>query len=86
MLDWLRRRKKVSVAVPSGETIELEGLETWQVTWTSRHGNFSSCTSPVGKLFTNEEDARTFANALADAFELVKFDYAIESISVEKIE
>lgn len=86
MLDWLRRRKKVPVSVPSGETVELEGLETWQVTWIARYGEWQGNTSPVGKLFTNEEDARTFANALADAFELVKFDYAIESISVEKIE
>lgn len=85
MLEWLRRRKKVPVSVPSGETVELEGLETWQVTWNRRYGEWNGNISPVGKLFTNEDDARAFANALADAFELVQFDYAVESISVEKV-
>jgi hypothetical protein len=67
--------KTVDVTIPSGETIDLEGVETWQVTWLTRHGQGIgpdyTRTRPKGQLFTNKKDAVAFANALRDAYDLV---------------
>lgn len=68
--------KTVDVTIPSGQTVDLEGLETWQVTWLTRHGQGLphpdyTRTRPKGQLFTNKRDAIAFANALKDAYDLV---------------
>lgn len=63
--------KKI-IKAPSGESVELEGLETWMVRWTSRHGEFHSETKPQVQVFTNAEDAEHFAKSLRDAFALIK--------------
>lgn len=76
------------VPVPSGETINLEGLETWQVTWIKRFPGISAKFpghAPVGQLFTNREDAYAFKNALEDAYALVKNTADPQYIKVEKM-
>lgn len=63
---------KKTIEAPSGESVELEGLHTWMVRWTSRHGQFQSETKPQVQAFTNLEDAEHFAKSLRDAFALIK--------------
>lgn len=63
---------------------ELEGLETWIVSWTARYGTFSSDTRPVAQFFTNKSDATDFAKALEDAFTLVQNSSSDSYVSVDK--
>lgn len=79
----------VPIEVPTDERHVLEGVETWQVTWMARSGQFegaphlTNCTS-VGQLFTNEPAAREFEKALYDAFALVKDTVTPSTIKVGK--
>lgn len=67
-MNWFKKL----VSAPSGQTVNLEGLETWMVSWTSRHGVYSCDTRLQFQAFTNSEDAEHFAQSLRDAFRLVK--------------
>ena len=51
---------------------EVPVYEAWEVRWTSRHGQFASDTQPEARLFPDEQSAREFADALRDAFKLIK--------------
>lgn len=76
------------VPVPSGETINLEGLQTWQVTWIKRMPGINVKYpeyAPIGQLFTNEDDAYAFKSALEDAYALVKNTADPQHIKVEKM-
>lgn len=77
------------VPIPSGEIINLEGLETWQVTWNRRYTNGMGARhtnhEPVGQLFTNKEDALAFSQALLDAYALVRNTIDDQFIKVEKM-
>lgn len=77
------------VPIPSGETINLEGLETWQVTWNRRYtaglGARHTNHEPVGQLFTNKADAIAFSHALLDAYALVRNTIDPEFVKVEKM-
>lgn len=88
MMGWFKR-KVVPVDIPSGETVELEGLETWQVTWVLRRSSGLGLRhtehEPVGQLFTNEVDAEAFADALRDAYALVRNTIDSTAIKVTKI-
>lgn len=96
MLGWGRNKaakatdgKTVDVTIPSGETVDLQGLETWQVTWQRRYsagmGFRHTSHEPVGQLFTNEQAARDFAKALRDAYALVRNTIDPEGIKVERV-
>lgn len=83
--------KTVDVTIPSGQTINLEGLETWQVTWLTRNsGGFSdpnhTRTKPKGQLFTNKDDAKAFAEALVNAYVLVGNTVDGEYVTYERVE
>lgn len=77
------------VPVPSGETVNLEGLETWQVTWNRRYssglGARHTNHAPVGQLFTNRDDALAFKQALLDAYALVRNTIDPDYVEVEKV-
>jgi hypothetical protein len=60
------------IFVPTEEKQELIAYESWTVRWNARQGNYSSDLTPVAEVFTNKEDARTFANALKEAFKLIR--------------
>lgn len=81
--------KTVPVEVPTDDRQVLEGIETWQVSWMGRSGSWSNRvdltqTHPIGKLFTNEADAREFEKALRDAYKLVNDTITPNSIKVGK--
>lgn len=82
--------KTVDVTIPSGQTIDLQGLETWQVTWNARVsmglGAEHSRIRPKGQLFTNRTDAYAFAEALKNAYLLVDNTIDIKYIEVERLE
>lgn len=76
------------VPVPSGETINLEGLETWQVTWVARTpGNSVNFPNHAlrSQAFINRDDAYAFKRALEEAYELVKNTADPKYIKVEKM-
>lgn len=78
--------KVKSIFIPDCDNkVELEGLETWMVTWNSRYGHGGIYTKIVGQAFTNKHDAEKFANYLIEAFELIKNPVDIESIKLEKM-
>lgn len=68
VIMWL---KKLS-APESNETREIDAVQTWEVRWRSRHGEFSSDTQPEIEVFPSEMDAQAFAKSLANAFDLIR--------------
>lgn len=67
-MSWLRKK----VEAPSGQTVELDGLETYVVRWTSRYGEFSHQTQSEAQAFISKQDAEHFAQQLRNAFKLIK--------------
>lgn len=47
------------------------GVETWIVEWTSRHGAYSDSTKQRFQAFTNKKDANDFADSIRRANELI---------------
>lgn len=64
LFKWLK--------IPTGATKEVKAYENWAVRYTSRVGNCSWDVKPEAEFFTNEQDARDFAEQLRAAFKLVK--------------
>lgn len=72
--------------VPSSTDVrELESVQTWEVRWTSRHGDFSTDIKAEMEVFTSEEDATYFAKALRAAFNLTRITNRDE-VKVRKTE
>ena len=67
-MKWFKKL----IDAPSGDKVQLVSIRTYTVRWTSRHGTFSSDTRPEVQAFTNIEDAEYFAQALRDAFKLIR--------------
>ena len=68
-MKWFKKL----IDAPSGETVQLEGIRTWTVRWTSKIGDYPYTTKrPEVQMFTNSEDANHFAQALRDAFKLIR--------------
>lgn len=62
---------KKLLSIPSGETT-IEAVETYEVRWTSRNGEYYSSTKPEIEVLTSKEDAEAFLVALANAFKLIR--------------
>ena len=61
------------LAVPaSTETREVDVAQTWEVRWMSRHGEYMGSTRPEMEVFLSEGEAREFADALKNAFALIR--------------
>lgn len=67
-MKWFRKL----INAPSGDTVILQGLETWLVRWDSRYGSFHAHLTPEVQAFLSEEDAKHFAEQLRSAFKLLK--------------
>lgn len=63
--------KKIKVPV-SNETKKQIAVQLWTVSWISRYGNFSGQTQREFEAFTSKEEANEFADALRNAFKLIK--------------
>lgn len=53
-------------------TRSVDAVQLWEVRWESRHGDFSSDRRPELEAFPSPEEAEAFAQALRDAFMLIK--------------
>lgn len=68
-MSWFRKK----IDAPSGETVELDGLQTWTVRWISKVGDYPYTTKrPEVQAFTNQPDAEHFAKSLREAFKLLR--------------
>lgn len=68
-MSWLTKW----ITVPeSNATKQVEAVQLWEVRWNSRYGEYSSCTQPEMEAFPTEAEAREFAQALINAFKLVR--------------
>lgn len=67
------------------EQQEVDAVETWEVRWESRFGEWSGNTQPEIRVFTNESDANSFAKALRDAFKLIRHTSGTK-VRVSKVE
>lgn len=79
MKSFIRKVFKVA----SGETVDLEGVELWEVRWNSVNRCFAGILRdwPSVQVFTNKADANHFAGQLKEALKLLEnrgFDDEIE--------
>jgi hypothetical protein len=58
--------------IPTGQKESVVAYESWTVRWTSRYGEYSGNTQQEAEVFTNEDDAKKFANQLREAFKLTR--------------
>lgn len=68
-MSWLTKW----ITVPeSNATKQVEAIQLWEVRWNSRYGSYSCDTQPEMEAFPTEAEAREFAQALVNAFKLVR--------------
>lgn len=70
---------------PSGDTVELETVELWEVRWNSVNRCYAGILrdKPSVQVFTNKADANHFSDQLKEALKLLEnrgFDDEIEVI------
>lgn len=81
-------RKKIPI--PSGEKVELEGAELWEVRWhaldgRSQFGNLTMVDAiPHVEVFFSEEDAKLYAQSLTEALLLLRHAGPHTKIKVTK--
>jgi glutamate dehydrogenase/leucine dehydrogenase len=56
----------------SNKTKDIQVMQTWEVRWQSRNGEYSGSVRPEAEVFTSEEEAKEFANSLSKAFKLIR--------------
>lgn len=56
----------------SNETKQVEAVQLWEVRWESRHGPATWETRPELETFTSESSAQEFAQALRNAYRLIR--------------
>ena len=52
--------------------MSVDVIETWEVRWDSRWGEYSGNIKPEIRVFPSKEGATAFGKALKDAFKLIK--------------
>jgi glutamate dehydrogenase/leucine dehydrogenase len=67
----------------SNETKQIQVMQTWEVRWQSRNGEYSGNVKPEAEVFTSEEEAVEFANSLKKAFRLIRHTSGT-SVSISK--
>jgi len=56
----------------TNSTKEINAVQLWEVRWKSRYNEFFSGTQPEVEIFTDEQTARDFKQALEQAFRLLR--------------
>lgn len=80
-MKWLTK----TLTVPAtNETKEVEAIQLWKVRWQSRDGEFHANTSPEVEAFPTREEADNFADALRNAFKLLRHTGRGTGVSVSK--
>jgi len=70
-------KKYISSLFEVKETKKVECAEVWVVSWDARYGSYSGNSKRVAKAFLNEADARTFAQSLKKAKDLLQYTECI---------
>jgi len=65
--------KLVKMLFRNEEECSVEVLDTWEVRWYSRDGDFHSDINPEIRVFPSLEDAKSFKSALEDAYKLLRY-------------
>lgn len=60
------------IKMPSGQKVEVTAYEMWEVRWNSVRRSDLGNPTPQLESFTNEEDARRFAQELLTAASLLR--------------
>lgn len=76
----LFKKKKVPV---SNQTKTIQVVQTWEVRWTSRHGEYAGDTRQEVEVFTSAEEAEDFRDSLEAAFMILKHTIGTE-VTLEK--
>jgi hypothetical protein len=63
---------KKLLRIPAGEAT-VEAIETYEVRWTSRYGQYSTDVRPEMEIFPSKEGAQAFARAVENAFRIIKY-------------
>lgn len=62
-----------NLTVPSdNSTSQIEAVQLWEVRWVSRYGEYHNNTRTEVEVFTSQEAAEHFAEALKNAFKLIR--------------
>ncbi len=61
------------LAVPrSNDVVQVWAAQLWEVRWNSRYNEYAHGLKPEVEAFPNEADAHAFADALTNAFRLIR--------------
>jgi hypothetical protein len=80
----MRQFIKKLLKIPLPEAVIVEAIETYEVHWESRHGEYSIDTRPEIEVLTSKEDAELFSAALTNAFKLLRHVGRGTSVEVRK--
>jgi len=69
---------KKKLEVPLIKHVDVEAIQLWQVEWKSRYEDYSYAIKDEFEVFTSEEHAKEFAEALRAAFKLIRHTYGNE--------
>ncbi|OMD76899.1 hypothetical protein [Paenibacillus odorifer] len=79
--------KLFKLKVPTGDTVKVEAIETWMVSWEKTTGTLTYLnTKPGYQAFTNRKDAVRFKAALEDAHKLLGNNGRVVTVTIEKQE
>jgi len=79
--------KKKIIVPESNEVEEMESVQLWEVRWFSQYGTLENYPKYREELetFYSEEDAQRFADALRNAFKLIRYKHVTgNTLSIEK--
>jgi hypothetical protein len=68
----------------SNEVREIEVAQLWEVRWTSRNGAYHSDTQPEMEAFPTQQEAAEFAEALRNAFFLLRHKGSGTDVTLRK--
>jgi hypothetical protein len=81
MFNFLRKKLPVPA---SNEMTEVDTIQTWRVTWTSRYGIWSENIRTEVEFFFSEEEAKDFKNSLDAANRLLRNTSSETKVKVSK--
>lgn len=68
VLNFFKKKNKIAQI----ETKEVDGVEVWMVSWSSRHGEGYYDTRRCAKAFLTEADAIDFGKSLEEAQQILQ--------------
>lgn len=68
VLKFFKRKNRVAQI----EEKEVDGVEVWVVSWSSRHGDSYYDTQRCAKAFLTEDDAKDFKKSLEEAQQILQ--------------